>query len=299
MTHIASAHAFRKPAPFVPSHLRFTDLSEVTPLSTTHHTGFPLNGTPRPFLPRNFYEAPQYALYRPTSAPDGPVELARPTCTQLPAANENTALRGRKTIRTVSVLFHPEGRLTGAKIDLATGEVVAHQYEEYFERPKARPLANAPDCDPFWMHMAPGTRSNVQIAQKDNSRCKRFNAVKMYLDGYLCLSDAAEDLPLLRDIIESTNLLDLGGNTRPLNSGLLFGMLQYLDIITPKTVREYMGCEIRHSQKVALCLRVIVNAFEKTAEGKLSTGTYQTPPKKRAVRKRGQRKPVQETQAKS
>jgi hypothetical protein len=163
-------------------------------------------------------------------------------------------------------------------------------------RQKARPKLNAPDSDPFWMHMAPGTNSSVQIAQKDTSRCKRFNAVKMYLDGYLCLSDAAEDLPLLRNIIESANLLDLGGSTRPLNSGLLFGMLQHLDVITSQTVMDFMGGHIRHAQKVALCLRVIVNAFEKTTEGKLSTGTYQTPPKKRAVRKRGQHKPVQETE---
>ena len=201
----------------------------------------------------------------------------------------------RRTLRTVSTLFHDDGRLGGAKVDLHTGEVVAHQYKDYFEQgPKARLDPKAPDCEPFWMHMPAAMRSTGQSRHHDSSLCKRFNPVKMYLDGYLCLSDAAEDLPLLRDAIESANLLDLGGSTRPLNSGLLFGMLQYLDLITPQTVMEYMGCGIRHAQKVALCLRVIVNAFEKTADGKLSTATYTTPPKKRAVRERGPCKPEAE-----
>ena len=68
MTPIASTRAAFKSAPLVPSHLRFTDLSQVTQFSTTHHTGFPFNGTHPPFLPRNFYEAPQYASFRPSSA---------------------------------------------------------------------------------------------------------------------------------------------------------------------------------------------------------------------------------------
>lgn len=236
----------------------------MTPAAATHSLR-----NPAPFLHANFaYESPQYASLRPTSAITLDVEADSIPCS-------------RKTLRTVSTLFNDEGRLVGAKINLLTGEVVAHDYKDYFERgPKARRNPNAPDCPPFWMHMAPGTRSSVQITQKDTSTTNRFNAVKMYLDGYLDLSDAAEDLPLLQNIIESTNLLDLGGSTRPLNSGLLFSMLQHLDFITPKTVMEYMGCGRRHAQKVALCLRVIVNAFEKTTEGKLSTASYKTPPNK-------------------
>jgi hypothetical protein len=286
MTPIASAHASHKLAPLAPSHLRFTDPSEVNPPSPVEHTGLLPTGTYPPSLPRNPYELP-YAAYRPASAIDAEADFCRPTYAKVPPAKDNAALLNRKTMRTVSVLFNSDRRLSGAKIDLSTGEVVEHQYKDYFSRPKAQPKLNAPDSDPFWMHMAPGTRSSVQIPQKDTSRCKRFNAVKMYVDGYLCLSDAADDLPLLLDIIESANRLDLGGSTRPLNSSLLFGMLQHLDMITPQAVAEFMGCHLRHAQKVALCLRVIVNAFEKSAEGKLSTATYETPPKKKAVRKRG------------
>jgi hypothetical protein len=130
------------------------------------------------------------------------------------------------------------------------------------------------------MSMPAAMRSTGIVSEHDKSRGKRFNSVKMYLDGYTSLDEASDDLPMLRDIIASVALLDLGGNTRPLNQNVLFWMLQHIDIITPEEVMNFMLCGLRHAQKVAGCLRVIVNAFEKASEGKLSTGNRVTPPKK-------------------
>jgi hypothetical protein len=268
-------------------------------------TAFPLQrGNYPPFLPMNFYEAPQYASFRPISIPSHPplTPPQRPSSTVLTASNKG--IGERKTLRTVSVLFNPDGRMTGAKIDLATGEVQQHDYKDYYNKsPKATANLNAPDVEPFWMSMPAATRSTGIAPLQDKSRVKLINGCKMYirelqrlddLEGDLLLaaplaSTVAKELPMLMEIIESVNLLDMGGNTRGLSTAALLGMLATLDVITPATVRNFMDCSERHSRRVASCLRVIVNAFMMRAEGKLSTATRLTPPKKRAVRKRGQR----------
>jgi hypothetical protein len=231
----------------------------------------------KPFLPNNFYEVSKGGPFTATvfagdkilaaTAPQVPLGLVKP--------------RARRYVRTITTLFHDDRRMSHANINLTTGELLPWNYKGYSKKERRyRSQPSTTELGPFWVHMPAAQTVREAGTKRDTSRCKRTNPIKMYLDGYLCLSEAAENLPQLRDAIESAKLLDLGGNTRPLASGRLFGMLQQLEVITPGSVKEFMRCSLRHAQKVALCLRVIANAFEKCADGKLSTATYKTPPKK-------------------
>ena len=76
------------------------------------------NGKHSPFLPNNFYEAPQYASFRPIRIP---LSVPATRAYSLPAPvipASQKRIKERKTLRTVSVLFCSNGRMTGAKIDL-------------------------------------------------------------------------------------------------------------------------------------------------------------------------------------
>lgn len=65
-------------------------------------------------------------------------------------------------------------------------------------------------------------------------------------------------LPGLDDIMSGAVALDLDGNTRPLNKKAMAALLQKLKVITAETVQEEMRCGLRHAQKVAKCLRIVV-----------------------------------------
>jgi len=135
-----------------------------------------LTGKYPPFVPNNFYEAPQYASFRPIRIPFStpPPRPDYPSSTV--KASPQKRLSKRKTLRTVSVLFSTDGRMTGAKIDLATGEVQQHDYKDYFDKGvKARPKPDAADLEPFWLRMPAGSRSTGLPEQKDQSRKKHYS----------------------------------------------------------------------------------------------------------------------------
>jgi hypothetical protein len=181
-------------------------------------------------------------------------------------------------------MFDADGKLQDAKIDLKTGEVVQHVYKDRFKQPpKAKRDPNAPDTEPFWMCMPAAKRSTGLARQHDHSRKKLFNGVKMYLQ-HLLQTDELEyslaampfkllvqsKLPQLIEVIESANLLGTGGSTRGLVQPELLAMLTKLDFITSETVREFKGCSVRHSERIAGHLRVIVRAFIAQAEASSS-----------------------------
>jgi hypothetical protein len=204
-----------------------------------------------PFLPNNFYEAPQYASFRPIRIPSS-ISLTRPhapSATVVPKSKKRA--KERKTLRTVSVLFSADGRMTGAKIDLATGEVQQHDYKDYFDKGiRARPNPDAADLEPFWMRLPAGSGSTGLSGQKDKSRKKQYNSVKMYLEclqypdstsdqwGVSLWARVAKDLPALIEIITNVNMLDLGGATRGLGERELLRMLASMDVISAHAVRE-------------------------------------------------------------
>lgn len=218
-----------------------------------------------PFLPYNFYEAPQYASFRPVSAP-------RPTnvpsssilLRQLSTAEPKVkAELERKTLRTY--MFDDSGRLQDAKIDLETGEVVPHEYTKPLPRPKARRNPDALDQEPFWTQPLPEIvapeHTVKESAPVDESRKQLDNVAKVHFENYARLDDALEVYPGFDNILIGALALDMGGNTRPLRKNVMFMMLQSLDVISPMRVRELMGCSKSHSEKVAMVLRVIVTGF--------------------------------------
>lgn len=218
-----------------------------------------------PFLPYNFYEAPQYASFRPVSVP-------RPTVVpsvsillpQLGTAEPRVkANLERKTLRTY--MFDESGRLQDAKIDLETGEVAPHEYTKPSPRPKARRNPDAPDQEPFWTQPLPEIMAPEYLSKEsvtvDESRKKFDNVAKVHFENYPRLDDALEVYPGLDNILIGALALDMGGNTRPLRKNVIFMMLQSLDVISPMRVRELMGYSKPHSEKVAMVLRVIVTGF--------------------------------------
>jgi hypothetical protein len=84
------------------------------------------------------------------------------------------------------------------------------------------------------------------------------NSLKPHLTFYNEAKDALDDLPMLDDIVTGAVQLNLDGNTRPLNKNMMIEMLQDLKFISSDAVESWMGCEKRHAQKVAKCLRIIV-----------------------------------------
>lgn len=182
-------------------------------------------------------------------------------------------------------MIDERGLPVGAKIDMSTGEITPHTYKDYnppMRKPKPNPLAQ--HLEPFWMSMPAGATKAVTTPNAKKSRKRVGNGCKMYLQYIASQNNSDENsvaseftnlvtakLPALMDIIDSVNQLDMGQNTRGLSRTALLSMLASLDDITAQAVRDFMDCSVRHSERVAGCLRVIITAFVRATESKLST----------------------------
>lgn len=181
------------------------------------------------------------------------------------------------------VMFDPEGRKYAVKINSETGEITSRKLPLPRPNIKPRPRTSltatrrlVSTVDNCIQSDALDVQESVKDAQ-DKSRIKLYNSCQMYL-MYLrtvagtnyatglpdSLWDTAKrNLPVLIETIESVNLLDMGGNTRGLNQRTLLAMLEKFDTIDTNVVRDFMGCSERHAVRVAGCLRVIVNQFDR------------------------------------
>jgi hypothetical protein len=171
-------------------------------------------------------------------------------------------------------MFDADMLLVGAKIDLGTGEVIPSGYKVHKrDRQVIRTKVEPSDVEPSWIripppdHMQPEQANDTAKAAAPVPRKKRVNSLQMYLADHLSFSDALGDLPMLDNIVVGGSLLDMGGNTRPASLNGLFHLLKNLDVITPAGVRAIRGCSVRHSEKLAQCLRVIVAAFDAVVNG--------------------------------
>ena len=68
------------------------------------------------------------------------------------------------------------------------------------------------------------------------------------------------------DIVTGAVSADAGGNTRPLSKTMMVTLLQGLDEITADAIQEHKPMSLRHSQRVAMCLRIIEHAAFKVAQ---------------------------------
>jgi hypothetical protein len=175
-------------------------------------------------------------------------------------------------------MFDDAGKLVGAKIDVATGEILPHAYKDYFDQgPKARRKPDATDIQPFWMIFVEGT-DVAATAKTSTGKKKRgrpptvhTNSLKACLSAFDAPGFALAGLPRLNEIVTAAVNLDMDGNTRPLSKKLVISLLQRLVVISAEGVREYMHltlrqCCERHAQKIALCLRVIETAAATVAK---------------------------------
>jgi hypothetical protein len=173
----------------------------------------------------------------------------------------------RKSLRTF--MFDDSGQLQDARIDLRTGEVMQFAYARQETMLKARPKKDAIDEDPFWMQGLPDMPTSYYEEYShgnDRSRRKRINRAKTLLEHYVKLEEATEDYPIFDHVLTGGAELSLGGNTRPLNRGRLFHMLQHLHVISPCAVRDLMGYSKSHSEKVVNVLRVVEAGFVRLLE---------------------------------
>lgn len=177
-------------------------------------------------------------------------------------------IQGRYTLRTVT--FHEGVLLKGAKIDLRTGEVTPHDYKDYaYSRPIISAKTEPFDCAPPWVRIPASDcrRTSTMLAIGSHSVKKQArgrpsmavaNKLKPYLQGFATARKALSCLAVFDDIVTGATKLDRHGNTRDLNKYQMTAMLSELDVITSDAVMQWMGCEKRHAQKVAACLRLVI-----------------------------------------
>jgi hypothetical protein len=97
------------------------------------------------------------------------------------------------------------------------------------------------------------------------------NSLKPYLQGFNHPGHALSRLPQFDHIVTGAVSMDFGGNTRPLSKKLVITLLRRLNVISAEAVEAYMHasmrqCTLRHAQKIAQVLRVIIHAAAKVAE---------------------------------
>lgn len=83
------------------------------------------------------------------------------------------------------------------------------------------------------------------------------------LQHYCFLSDALEEYPFLEDIVTGVCHLDLGGNTRPLSSKMVFTLLSTQNIISTVLVQDAHQCSASHARKICAVLRIASREFVK------------------------------------
>lgn len=124
-------------------------------------------------------------------------------------------------------------------------------HDNYLASGRQRP---AP-ITPLWMLSAMPAKAAGQGRGRPSKVI--MNTLRPYIQDLRSPMDALA-LPGMDDITSGAVALDLEGNTRPLNKKSIIKLLQRLDVITAKAVSEEMKCGLRHAQKVATCLGIIV-----------------------------------------
>lgn len=216
-----------------------------------------------PFLPYNFYEAPQYAAYRPIAA------ITPSQLSDVPTTGSWAESTASSPVRTPS---RPPGRRAEWESKMRAEEIHGwldnlHLLHENHVAVKGRSgTTGFPICP------AVDRVAIVPVAlaatQKTRGRPKKVvpNRLKPYLQNFIFAKDALQILPGFDDIVHGAVRLDAGGNTRPLSKTMMVSLLQVLDEIRAEAVQESIGGSLRHAQRVAMCLRVIELAAYKVAQ---------------------------------
>lgn len=214
-----------------------------------------------PFLPYNFYEAPQYAAYRPVAAITPP-HLSDPPTT-------GSRAEGKASSPVITTL-RPAGRKSEWESKIRAEEIHGwldnlHLLHENYVAAKGRAGITGFPIYPAVERVAVTVPVALVPAQKTRGRPKKVvpNRLKPYLQDFIFAREALQALSGFDDVVHGAVRLDAGGNTRPLSKTMMVSLLQVLDEITAEAVQENIDCSLRHAQRVAMCLRVIeLNAYK-------------------------------------
>lgn len=167
-------------------------------------------------------------------------------------------LQGKKFVRTTMFV---DSINVSARLNLAIGEIKPHKYRAANLMPIAR-WNGAEDGNPAWTRiLAPVWVDSRPNSTKASMRKTKSNPNNFYLEDFMHLTDATERHPVLDDLF--TGVSSLGDSVRdPVNKGVLFRMLRDLDEINVKTIQEYTRYGEKHCYKLAVCLRILSNAFD-------------------------------------
>lgn len=222
-------------------------------------------------------------LHAPAVESTDPLDaLYKPDCTLPPVDSQG---KPQKYIRTTMLV---DGEYKTARITVATGEIKPYKYKKNKkdDKPKARPSQAHIDAQatrqfsgdgdllgyvPHWATIAPPERSvtHPEDAKQGAMRKSKPNPNGQLLENYLYVTDAIEAFPCLDDMFVGCANLDAGGNSRPMNTGLLFSLLRDLNDINIETIQAYTGCSESHSYKLASYIRILSTELDKAVANKL------------------------------
>jgi hypothetical protein len=159
-----------------------------------------------------------------------------------------------------------DGIVHKARINTTTGEVT--KFDRSIPRDR-KPSGVMPDLlqdgslsyVPQWAAI----RSEQELEDEEFlilSRKEQDNPNNTLLSGYEFHSDYSFDYPVFDAILTGVSEISTGGN-KPLSKILLFKLLRDLPTISTSAISNYTGYTIRYSQKLAISLRVLANAFDR------------------------------------
>ncbi|MGX9221436.1 hypothetical protein ACWV27_23975 [Massilia varians] len=223
---------------------------------------------PPPFPPYKLYEASQYASYRPVAA----ITLTGPRILDLievPTASPIIAAPTKSpTIRVGSVTKKAERERQARAHEIHGWLDNLHlRYENYI-------VKNSGKSGTVWPRNASTSTAHAVTVKAAEPATKKArgapkkvapNRLKPYLKHFMFPREALERLPMFDDIVTGA-VKDSGGNTRPLSKTMMVSLLQGLDEIAAGPIQDDTGLSLRHSQRIAMCLRIIERASFKVAQ---------------------------------
>ncbi|MGJ7916366.1 hypothetical protein ACI48D_12940 [Massilia sp. LXY-6] len=228
----------------------------------------PRAGKYPPFLPYNFYEAPQYAAYRPPTA----ITLTEPPT---PGITKSAASPGEAApIKPRTKKTRPATRQAEWERQARAREIhgwldnLHLLHENYIATNSDRRGITQPRCSSGAnTEQAIAVKATESVAKKARGAPKKvaLNRLKPYLKHFIFPREALAGLPMFDDIVTGA-VKDSGGNTRPLSKTMMVSLLQGLDQITAEAIQEDKGLSLRHSQRIAMCLRIIERTAFKVAQ---------------------------------
>jgi hypothetical protein len=165
-----------------------------------------------------------------------------------------------------------------AKQPIEYSETQQKVIDRYMEATKDFPESRIPISKLIGMkHRIPSARPDKSTLQKCEEdfleetvaimgRPKRQidnNYVKSVFYKYQSYKDAKKQFYWLDDILVGVSRLDMGGNTRPLGTGVLYSFICSSNIINTSIIQDFCNVGVRQSQNIMAALVIANRMIEK------------------------------------